>query len=182
LIVSSIKIFIAGLLNYLWNNVVTHVPLHFVRRGFLRIFNKNISSSCTLLLHARILNFWSLEVGDRSVINQYVLVDCRKYKVKISHDVDIGPYTKIWTLAHDPDSDSHPVVGGDVAIEDHVWIASSATILPGVTLGRGCVVGSSSLVTKDVPSLEVWGGVPAKFLKTRNNSLTYRLNYTPYFE
>lgn len=179
---SKLKIISAGLLNYFWNNVFTHIPVHFIRKGFLRLFNRKISSSSVILLHTRILNFWSLEIGERSVVNQYALLDCRKFKVIIREDVDIGPYAKIWTLGHDPDSETHQVEGGNVIIEDHVWIASNVTVLPKLTLGRGSVVAASSLVIKDIPSLEVWGGVPARYIRRRNNPLKYKLSYTPYFD
>ena len=52
-----------------------------------------------------------------------------------------------------------------VEIEENVWIASKATILKGVTIGKYSVIAASAVVTKDVPAYEVWGGVPAKFIK-----------------
>lgn len=176
------KIFAAGLLNYLWNGIITHIPWHAFRKTFLRLFNRRISSSSVVLMHVRLLNFWSLELGDRSVLNQYVLIDCRRYKVKIANDVDIGPYTKIWTLGHDPDSPVHEVKGGEVHVEDHVWIASGVTVLPDVILSRGSVVSAGSIVTKSIPPLEIWGGIPARKIRGRQNELGYQLCYTPYLE
>jgi acetyltransferase-like isoleucine patch superfamily enzyme len=72
-------------------------------------------------------------------------------------------------------------MGGDVYISDHVWIASGVTILPKIMISKGAVVASGSVVTKNVGILEVVGGNPAKFLKTRNNELKYYLNFTPLF-
>ncbi len=54
-----------------------------------------------------------------------------------------------------------------VVIEDDVWIGSRVTILPGVTIGRGSVVGAAAVVTKDVPPYSVVAGNPAKVVKTR---------------
>lgn len=177
-----LKMFGAGLLNYLWNNIITHIPIHAFRKAFLRIVNRKISKSSVILLHVRILNFWSVEIGDRVVINQYALLDCRKHKVIIANDVDIGPYCRIWTLGHDVDSNSHGVRGGDVVIGHHVWLASSVTLLPCIELGAGAVVGSGAVVSKNIPAMEVWSGVPAKFVRRRKNDLRYKLNYVPYFE
>lgn len=176
------KIFVAGFANFLWNDVVTHFPVRFIRKGFLRLFNRGISPSAVILMHTRILNFWNVEIGPRSVINQYVLLDCRRYKVRIHHDVDIGPYSRVWTLGHSPNSPSHETLGGEVVIEHHVWIASGATILPAVTIGAGAVIAASSLVSKSIPPLEVWAGNPARFISKRVNELRYSLNYDPYFE
>lgn len=55
-----------------------------------------------------------------------------------------------------------------VVIEDDVWIGSKATILDGVTIGRGAVIGAGAVVTKDVPSLAVVAGVPARVIGYRD--------------
>ena len=55
-----------------------------------------------------------------------------------------------------------------VVIEENVWIGSKATILKGVSIGKYSVIAASAVVTKDVPAYEVWGGVPAKFMKRVN--------------
>lgn len=52
-------------------------------------------------------------------------------------------------------------------IKDDVWIGHGAVIMNGVTIGKGAVVGASSVVTKDIPSLAVYVGNPAKFLRYR---------------
>ena len=54
-----------------------------------------------------------------------------------------------------------------IVIKPNVWIAEKATIVRGVTVGTGCVIGAQSLVNKDVPDYAVVGGVPAKVLKFR---------------
>ncbi len=54
-----------------------------------------------------------------------------------------------------------------VTIGDDVWIGSRVTILPGVHIGNGAVIGAGAVVTKNVPDYEVWGGNPAKKLKAR---------------
>ena len=52
-----------------------------------------------------------------------------------------------------------------VVIGDDVWIGANAVILPGVTIGHHSVVAAGAVVTKDVPSNTVVGGVPAKEIK-----------------
>lgn len=47
----------------------------------------------------------------------------------------------------------------------NVWIGSNATILPGVNIGNGTVIGAGSVVTKDVPKNTVFAGIPAKLIK-----------------
>jgi maltose O-acetyltransferase len=52
-----------------------------------------------------------------------------------------------------------------ITLEDNVWVGFDAAILPGVTLGRGCVVGCKTIVTKDVPPYAVVVGNPARILR-----------------
>lgn len=54
-----------------------------------------------------------------------------------------------------------------IVIKNDVWIGTNAIIMPGVTLGNGCIVAAGAVVTKDVPDYAVVGGVPAKVIKYR---------------
>lgn len=64
---------------------------------------------------------------------------------------------------------SHASPGGrltrPIVIEDKVWIGIGATVLPGVRIGYGAIVGANSVVTHDVPPMTVVGGNPARFIK-----------------
>lgn len=54
-----------------------------------------------------------------------------------------------------------------VVVEDDVWVGGNATILGGVTVGRGSVVAASAVVTKDVEPYSIVGGNPARVLRMR---------------
>ncbi|WP_158797049.1 acyltransferase [Pedobacter sp. L105] len=60
---------------------------------------------------------------------------------------------------------------GAIVIGKHAWIAAKATILKGVTVGDHAIIAASAVVTKPVPRAEVWGGIPAKFIKKISNSI-----------
>jgi Acetyltransferase (isoleucine patch superfamily) len=55
-----------------------------------------------------------------------------------------------------------------IFIEEDVWLGCNVVVLKGVTIGKGAVVGASSLVNKSIPPYEIWGGVPAKKIGVRN--------------
>lgn len=95
--------------------------------------------------------------------------------VIIGNNVDIAQETNIWTEQHDYNSPTYASVCEEVVIEDYVWIASRATILPGVRIGRGAVVASCAVVTKDVPPLAIVAGVPAKIIGWRTDNMQYKL-------
>ena len=61
-------------------------------------------------------------------------------------------------------------------------IGSRVTILPGVTIGKGAVIATGAVVTKDVESYAVVGGVPAQFIKNRSKNLTYTLKFSRLFQ
>jgi len=52
-----------------------------------------------------------------------------------------------------------------VLIDTHCWIGRKATLLPGVSIGAGSIVGACSVVTNDVPSCSLVAGVPAKVIR-----------------
>lgn len=56
---------------------------------------------------------------------------------------------------------------GITIIEDDVWIGTASIIMSGVTIGAGSIVAAGSVVTKDIPPCEIWGGVPAKKIRDR---------------
>jgi acetyltransferase-like isoleucine patch superfamily enzyme len=60
-----------------------------------------------------------------------------------------------------------------VVIEDDAWIGAGATILPGVRIGRGAVVATGSVVTRDVPAATIVAGNPAIAVRTIDFALAH---------
>ena len=61
---------------------------------------------------------------------------------------------------------ARPIIAkGKVIIGNNVWIGDKATVLPGVSIGDGAIIGANSVVTKDVPAFSVVAGNPAKIIK-----------------
>ncbi len=90
--------------------------------------------------------------------------------VAIGSHVNLAQGITVTALNHnfaDPSLriDQQGVSTAPVVIGDDVWIGANAVILPGVTIGRHCVVAAGAVVTKDVPDNTLVGGVPAKVIK-----------------
>ena len=167
---------------YLVNEWIMFIPFHAVRLLFIKQLLNKIGQQTYFLMGLEIRKGENISIGNNCVINKKVLLDGRGGNLIIGNNVDIAQETNIWTLEHDVHDDYHKDKGADVIIEDYVWIASRCTILPGVTIGRGAVVASNSVVTKDVPQMSIVGGVPAKIIGTRKSELKYKLNYSPWFK
>ncbi len=117
-----------------------------------------IGRNCNICAHTFIEN--DVVVGDNVTIKCGVqLWD----GLRVGHNVFIGPNV---TFCNDkyPRSGCHDYYHFQTLVEDDVSIGANATILPGVRLGKGCVVGAGAVVTKDVPPAVVVVGNPAKEL------------------
>jgi len=176
------KYLLVRFLYYLCNEWLLWFPSHTVRLGIMKILLGSVGKDTSFLMGCKVRKGKNVHIGRNCVINRCVLLDGRGGILKIGNNVDIGQETNIWTLEHDPNDDYHRDVGGDVIIEDYVWIASRVTILPGVRIGRGAVVAAGAVVTKDVPPMAIVGGVPAKIIGQRKSKLLYTLRHRPPFE
>ena len=105
-----------------------------------------------------------LIIGSRTSINSGVSIHA-DHLVEIGQGVRIAPYVHIMDTAfHDLEDHNKRPPARPVFIEDDVWICVKSTILPGVTIGRGAVVGAHSVVTKDVPPGGIVAGAPARLV------------------
>jgi maltose O-acetyltransferase len=109
-----------------------------------------------------------VRIGDDVSIAAYVHI-WGHGGVTIGDRVMIGTHTSITSLTHDYGQATmrSTVVGRPITIGDDVWIGSNCVILPGISLGPGCVVGAGSVVTKNVDQLAIVSGVPARVIGHR---------------
>jgi acetyltransferase-like isoleucine patch superfamily enzyme len=59
-------------------------------------------------------------------------------------------------------------VGARIVIEEDVWLGVNVVVLKGVTIGAGAIVAAGAIVNKSIPENQIWGGIPAKFIKVRS--------------
>ncbi len=179
-LVRGLRAKVAFLAEMLFNDIVTHLPVRWIRILLFRALTRSCGEKVGLLRGVEVYAPRNISVGDRAVLNKRVLLDGRGGALVIGDNTDIAQDTHIWTLEHDVNSPTFSTNGGDVIIEDHVWIASRSTILPGVRIGRGAVVAACSVVTKDVPAMAIVGGIPARVIGQRNIPLTYLRDHRPW--
>lgn len=114
--------------------------------------------------YIEIVNGGHLTIG-QGAANVGLTIMCAK-EVTIGNGVRIGRNVSIrdWNGPHVIISNTYRN-HAPVHINDHVWLCSGCTIMPGVTVGEGAVVAANATVTKDVPPHSLVGGSPAKILK-----------------
>ncbi len=112
-----------------------------------------------------------LTMGDHSSIGPYGYVGCSG-KITIGKNVMFGPKCSLFAENHNF-SDTEASIKGQgvnqkgIVIEDDCWIGSNVTILDGVTIGRGSVIGAGTLITKDVPAGSIVVDKRNKIMRTR---------------
>lgn len=117
-------------------------------------------------------------IGDPQIVvgsHFYANVDCHFLgQITIGDDVSVGPKTVIWGRDHRFSRDKlirqQGHVRRPIRIGDDVWIAAHCTVLKGVEIGRGAVIGAGSVVTGDIPPYAIAVGNPAKILRFRQKT------------
>lgn len=127
---------------------------------------QNICKYASLARNCRIDYPWNVSIGELSSIGSGAWVYALD-KIVIGKNVCIGEGVRLITGSHDVSSPTFDLVTKPITINDNVWVATGAIVLPGVTIGEGAVVGAGAVVTKDVEPWTVVGGNPAKEIKKR---------------
>lgn len=111
-----------------------------------------------------------IRIGDNSGIG----IDCKlRGPVTIGNDVLMGPEVIIFTNGHNHEYTDIPIrlqgttESKEVRIGNDVWIGQRVIIMPGVTIGDGCIIGAGAIVTRNIPAYTVAAGIPAKVVKHR---------------
>lgn len=108
-----------------------------------------------------------LAVGNNSFIGKKLSIHGNEM-VKIGHNCDIAPEVTFLTGTHEIGDKTRRAGKGKclpISVGNGTWVGARSTILPGVTIGNGCIIAAGSVVTKDVSDNTLVAGVPAKEIK-----------------
>lgn len=111
----------------------------------------------------------NVTIGKDCQINENVFIQ----GAIIGDCVMIAPNVAILTASHNYADITRSMVyqgeekGATPVIENDVWIGRNVVIMPGVRLGKGSIIGSGAVVTKDVEPYSIMGGVPARLIRKR---------------
>jgi acetyltransferase-like isoleucine patch superfamily enzyme len=111
-----------------------------------------------------------VQIGNRTTIGFHNFIFASS-NIEIGDDCLIAPFVYIVDSNHRAMRDQKINLQGNdteaIKIGNDVWVASNVTILKGVQIGNGAIIAANSVVNKNVPSYEIWGGSPAKKLGNR---------------
>ena len=160
---------------------IGHIPLHHIRRFFYRLSGMKIGNGSTIHCGAVFYDTRNIAIGEDTIIGENVVLDGRD-RLTIGDHVDIASEVMIYNSEHNLKDQHFGPISAPVIIEDYVFIGPRAIILPGVTLHKGAAVGAGAVVTKDVLTGSIVGGVPAKEISKRDaKDLHYRLGRARWF-
>ncbi len=145
----------------------------FIKKAFFKC-GKNVR----VLKHCNFSGIENISVGDNVVFGVGTKVLTTRARLIVGNDIMFGPNVTIITGNHRVDipdrtmisiTDNEKMVENDqdVIFEGDNWIGANVTILKGVKIGYGAVIGAGSVVTKDVMAYSCVGGVPAKKISMR---------------
>ena len=130
-----------------------------------KILGKNLPETTTVLPPFYIDYGKPVTIGEDCFIQQCCTFFGRG-GITIGNGVFIGPKCNLITINHDANPENRSATyGRPIVIEDNVWIGINSTVLPGVRIGYGSIIGAQSVVTHDVPPMTVVAGNPARIIK-----------------
>ena len=131
----------------------------------------DLDESTSVSHNVKILCPQKIRLGKHVSIANNVILDCRG-SLKVGDDSIIGFETVILTSTHRHEEKDVPIrkqgmFSKPISIGKDVWIGARTIIMPGITIHDGAIIGANSVVTRDVPSKAIVGGIPAKIIKYR---------------
>ncbi len=113
----------------------------------------------------------NIKIGSSCIINPFSIIYGHG-GTSIGNNVLIAAHCMIVPSNHNYAETSIPITeqgntSKGIRIEDDVWIAHGCSILDGVTIGKGAIIGAGSVVNKDIPAYSIAAGVPARVIKSR---------------
>ena len=139
------------------------------RRFLLRVFGAKIGNGVLIRGTVRITFPWKLSIGDHSWVGDFAEL-YNLGEIDIGCNSVVSQYVYLCTGSHNFHSPTFDIYQQGIRVEDEAWVAAGTFVHPGVTIGRGSVVGARSVVSKDTEPFMVYAGSPASVRGPRLNS------------
>lgn len=136
------------------------------RRSLLRLFGAKIGEGVIIRPTAEITYPWKLTIGNHCWVGDYATLYTLG-EIEIGDNACVSQHCYLAAATHDYTRPTFDMLDKKITIEPEAWLATRVFVAPGVTIGRGAVVGACSAVFNDVPAMMVCTGNPARPLRPR---------------
>ncbi|HKS69686.1 MAG TPA: polysaccharide biosynthesis C-terminal domain-containing protein [Ktedonobacterales bacterium] len=185
----GVRTFAAAAVRYLTSHIIAHIPSFAIRHAWYRhVLGWYVAPGVSIFMGQRVQMGGVRSTGRRVSIDRGTIIKpecyiCTRGGLIIGQNVSISSGVWLVTGSHDINDPEFRDRYRPIVIDDHAWIGVRATILGGVTIGRGAVVMAGAVVTSDVPPFAVVGGVPARVVGERElREPVYTIALRPLFE
>ncbi|MFA6447470.1 MAG: acyltransferase [Patescibacteria group bacterium] len=143
-----------------------------LRAALYKLLFKSCGKNLLIYPDVYIVFSRNISAGNRLAINIHTHIDGRG-GIRMGNGVLIGPGCVLSSGGHTYERTDIPIYEqpfnyGPIIIEDDVWLGAHVVVKNGVRIGRGSIIAAGSVVTRDVPPYCLFGGVPATFIKSRD--------------
>ena len=162
------SVFVIGLWHFIGSPIVRSnlIPVSAIKCMWLRLFGARIGRGVYAKPGLRVKFPWYLTIGDHCWLGEDAWID-NLAPVTIGSHVCVSQAAYLCTGNHDWSTPNMKLFRRPIVLEDGSWVGARATVCPGVTLHAGAVAAAGSVVLKDIPAYEIWGGNPAVYLRNR---------------
>jgi putative colanic acid biosynthesis acetyltransferase WcaF len=137
-----------------------------VRCRVLRLFGAKIGTGVTIKAGVRVKFPWRLQVGDHCWIGEDAWLD-NLAEIRIGNHCCLSQAVYLCTGSHDWRKIGFDLIVKPIVLEDEVWLAARSVVGPGVSVGRGAVLGLGGVATRNLVPRHIHQGVPAIPIKPR---------------
>src|SRR5580658_5568088 len=156
----------------LWNVVYVLLfrpsprPLHGWRTWLLRCFGARLGRHCHIYPKSRIWAPWNLRCADGAAIADDAVI-YNAAEVRLDLHAIVSQQAYLCTATHDFDDPAFPMITAPIVLGSYAWVCARASVLPGVTVHDGAVLGLGSVASADLEAWQVYAGVPARRVRER---------------
>jgi putative colanic acid biosynthesis acetyltransferase WcaF len=141
-------------------------PLHAWRIFLLRCFGASVGHSCHIYPGAEIWAPWNLVCEDCVAIADGAVV-YNPSPVRLGSHAVLSQQSYLCGASHDYDDPAFPQISAPILVGRYAWVCARASVLPGVTVGDGAVLGLGAIATSDLDGGWVYAGQPARKIRRR---------------
>jgi putative colanic acid biosynthesis acetyltransferase WcaF len=136
------------------------------RNFLLRLFRAKIGKNVIIRPTVKVTYPWKLTIGDNAWVGDNVDLYTLG-EITIGKNAVVSQRSYLCTGSHDYTKESFDIYAEPIVVEEQAWVATDVFIAPGVTIGKGAVIGARSTVYKNMPEDMICLGNPAKPVKRR---------------